>query len=176
MLTIWHSASLCHVATLVVLYQWGTLPVETSKESMEMAVIDYWRQNEWRYTSSFKKRDRMAMLHKDVLFSALHCGRSLSRLLNCLLMPSYRAKEMRQSKKDILDTTEERWKNFSAGSLYDAVSVQLFIQIVRIMHVQGKDGCWVYISVRWTPRDTAHVEVWLSSVDGFEQRGFKDMD
>jgi hypothetical protein len=73
-----------------------------------------------------------------------------------------------KSKKDILDTTEERWKNFSAGSPYDAVFVQLFLLIVWIMHVQGKDGCYVYMSGQWTPRDTAHVEVWLSSVDGFE--------
>jgi hypothetical protein len=56
------------------------------------------------------------------------------------------------------------------------VFVQLFLLIVWIMHVEGKDDCYVYMSGRWTPRDTAHVEVWLSSVDGFEQRGFKDMD
>jgi hypothetical protein len=81
-----------------------------------------------------------------------------------------------RSKKDILGTTEERWKNFSAGSPYDAVFVQLFLLIVWIMHVEGKDDCYVYMSGRWTPRDTAHVEVWLSSVDGFQQIGFKDMD
>jgi hypothetical protein len=47
---------------------------------MEIAVIDYWRQNEWRYKSSFEKRDRLVMLHKDFLFSASHRGRNLSRL------------------------------------------------------------------------------------------------